>query len=38
MSFEGRSFAGADGKSLVKSGHNEDDDHGRDLAEGQQAS
>ena len=38
MSFEERSFAGADGESLVKDYYNENENYGRDLAEGQQAS
>jgi len=29
MSSEGRSFAGADGKSLVRDHHDKDDDYGR---------
>lgn len=38
MSFEERSFAGADGESLVRDYHDENKNYGRDLAEGQQAS
>ena len=38
MSFEERPFAGANGERLVKNDHDEGDDYGRGLVEGQQAS